>query len=402
MTGHVRFHNGSWRVVLFRGRRINSKGKLTDSYRWIGSFATEREAKEELTRQLAAKLEGSYVEPHKMTVEQYLRHWLSMKRTCLAPKTYERYHEICEDNIIPALGAFRLVKLTAVDVELFYTTMLTTGRKPKSKKQQEEGALSGLSPTTVLQFHRILRKALKDAVRKRIVAHNVADAAQAPRKAELEMDAPDEDRMAVLLERVRQDVRVYLPSLIACGSGLRRGECLALRWSDVNLMTGATRIIRSLCHLKTGELIFKDLKKKKSRRVIVLPPFVIDGLREALVERQRNRQLFGADYKDGDLICCLPDGSPIPPDTVSWAFRYHRQALGLKTRFHDLRHGHASQALQNNVPVKTVQERLGHATAAFTLDVYGHLLPGADERAAESTQRTLGAALERQRHKTIN
>src|SRR5262249_4502933 len=149
------------------------------------------------------------------------------------------------------------------------------------------------------------------------------------------------------------------------------------------------RIIRSLCQLKTGELIFKDVKRKKSRRVVVLPALVIDALRETLVEQQQNRQLFGADYQELDLICCLPDGSPIPPDTLTAAFQHHCCVLGVKTRFHDLRHGHASQALQDGVPVKTVQERLGHASAAFTLDVYGHLLPGADERAAQSTQRTL-------------
>jgi integrase len=403
MKGHVRFHKGSWNVVIFRGRRVNAKGKLADSYRWITGFATEREAQEELTRLLAAKLEGSYVEPHKMSVAAYLRHWLSVKESSLAPKTYERYRDICEFNIVPALGMFPLVKLTAIDVEQFYADMLKKGRKPKSKKQRDEGKTSGLSPTTVLQFHRVLRKALKDAVIKRIVSHNVADAAQAPRKRQTEINAPDEAQMALLLEQVRQDARVYLPTLIGCGSGLRRGEICALRWKDVNLATGAVRITRSLCQLKTGQLIFKDVKKKKSRRVLVFPDLVIDALRETLIEQQRNRHLFGSDYKELDLICCLPDGSPIPPDTVTSVFRHHRRTLGLNTRFHDLRHGHASQALQDGVPVKTVQERLGHATAAFTLDVYGHLLPGADQRAAESTQRTLGAAIEKRRqNKTVN
>ncbi|HXT77032.1 MAG TPA: site-specific integrase [Candidatus Eisenbacteria bacterium] len=398
MTGHVRYHKGSWNAVIYQGRRINSKGKLGYNYRWISGFKTEREAQEEVTRQLSARLEGSYVEPHKMTLKQYLRHWLAVVETSLAPKTFERYNGICEDNIIPALGAFQLVKLTAIDIEGFYSHMLKKGRQPRFKKQSSRG----LSPTTVLQFHRVLHKALQDAVHKKIVSHNVADAAQAPRKAQAEINAPDEERMALLLERVRQDARVYLPTLIACGSGLRRGEILALRWRDINLITGAARIIRSLCQLKTGQLIFKDVKRKKNRRVLVLPEFVIEALREALVEQQQNRKLFGKDYQDQDLVCCLPDGSPIPPDTVTSAFRYHRLALGLKTRFHDLRHGHASQALQDGVPIKTVQERLGHSTAAFTLDVYGHLLPGADERAAASTQRTLGAAIERQRQKSVN
>jgi integrase len=96
--------------------------------------------------------------------------------------------------------------------------------------------------------------------------------------------------------------------------------------------------------------------------------------------------------QDQDLICCLPDGSPIPPNDLSCWFSRFRNRLLVPTRFHDLRHGHASQALRSGVPVKTVQARLGHPTAAFTLDVYGHVLAGDDERAAETVERTLGAA----------
>src|SRR5262245_11528073 len=116
MKGHVRFHKGSWNAVIFQGRRINSKGKLADNYRWIGGVATEREAQEELTRQLAAKLEGSYIEPHKMTVAAYLRHWLTVVKTSTAPKTHQEYAGICERYLIPALGAFRIVELTAIQV----------------------------------------------------------------------------------------------------------------------------------------------------------------------------------------------------------------------------------------------------------------------------------------------
>jgi integrase len=149
-------------------------------------------------------------------------------------------------------------------------------------------------------------------------------------------------------------------------------------------------------------LQFKDVKQKIRRRVVTLPAFVLEGLKEAMQEQTHNRQTFGRDYQDNDLICCLPDGSPIPPNTLKSAFRRHQCALGCKTRFHDLRHGHASQALQNGVPVKTVQARLWLSTAAFTLDVYGHLLPGPDERAAEATQLTLGAAIERQQSKSVH
>src|SRR6516165_9550194 len=109
MKGHVRFHKGSWNVVLYQGRRINVKGKLADSYRWICGFATEHEAQEELARQLVAKSEGSYVEPHKMSVAEYLKHWLAVIKTSTAPKTYQEYLGICNRHVIPVLGQFSLV-----------------------------------------------------------------------------------------------------------------------------------------------------------------------------------------------------------------------------------------------------------------------------------------------------
>jgi integrase len=327
-----------------------------------------------------------------------LRHWLSVVKTSLAPKTYQEYAGICERHLIPALGTLHLVKVTAIDVESFYAHALLKGRK--SGKRHRGGG--PLSPRTVLHCHRVLHKAFEDAVKKKIVSHNVVHAAQAPRPTEVELQVPDETTMANILAEARKDARIWLPVVIACGSGLRRGEVLALRWKDVDLFSGTARISRSLCQTKEHGLIFKSVKKKKSRRVITLPEFVLEALREAIGEQQKHRQMFGSDYQNGDLICCEPDGRPMDPDKVSQTFAYFRKRLMLKTRFHDLRHGHASQALRNGVPVKTVQARLGHSTAAFTLDVYGHLLPGDDQRAADTIQRTLGAAIEKQAQKPVN
>ena len=128
-----------------------------------------------------------------------------------------------------------------------------------------------------------------------------------------------------------------------------------------------------------------------------LPQFVLDALAEAREEQQENPLKYGSEYQDNDLICSMPDGAPIPPDTLSKTFSLLKKSLLLKARFHDLRHGHASQALQDGTPVKTVQSRLGHATAAFTLDVCGHLMAGDDKRAADAAQKRIAAAMERAR-----
>jgi integrase len=141
--------------------------------------------------------------------------------------------------------------------------------------------------------------------------------------------------------------------------------------------------MRSLSETK-DDLFLKDVKKKLSRRVVELPQFVQDALADARLEQQGNRGRFGPKYQDQDLICPRPNRSFITPNTLSSVFCRFKKGLMLKTRFHDLRHGHASQALQDGTPVKTVQRRLGHATAAFTLDVYGHLMPGDDRRAVDA------------------
>jgi integrase len=387
MKGHVRFYKGAWRPVIYEGREINSKGKLTDKYRWLGGFPTEREADEELSRQLAAKAEGSYVRPSAMTVRQYLDHWLTVKKTGASPKTYQEYEGKVRLYVTPAIGGVRLGKLTALDVEALYAHLLKKGH---------QGGKKGLSEQTVLHVHRLLHKAFEDAVKKKLVSYNVIHAAQPPAVPHREMEAPDEDTMTLLMFKAKKAGYLWLPVVMASGSGMRRGEILAARWSDFNAATGAIRVTRSLCQTREG-LVFKDAKKKKSRRVVELPQFVLDALAEVREEQRENRTKHGSEYQELDLICAMPNGSPIPPDKLSKTFSLLKRRLLLKARFHDLRHGHASQALQDGTPVKTVQSRLGHATAAFTLDVYGHLMPGDDKRAADAAQRRIAAAMERAR-----
>jgi integrase len=393
MKGHVRFYKGAWRPVIYEGREINSKGKLADKYRWLGGFPTEREADEELSRQLAAKAEGSYVRPSAMTVRQYLDHWLAVKKTGTSPKTYQEYEGKVRLYVTPTIGSVRLGKLTALDVEALYAHLLKKGR---------QGGKKGLSEQSVLHVHRLLHKAFEDAVKKKLVSHNVIHAAQPPAVPHREMEAPGEDTMALLMFEAREPGDyLWLPVVIASGTGMRRGEVLAARWQELNPASRELRVMRSLSQTKEEGLVFKDVKKKRSRRVIELPQFVMDALEQAREQQRKDRLKYGSEYQDHDLICSMPDGAPIPPNSLSARFSRFKRRLLLKARFHDLRHGHASQALQDGTPVKTVQARLGHATAAFTLDVYGHLMPGDDRRAAEAAQKRIAAAMERIREQRV-
>jgi integrase len=398
MRGHVRSYdlkNGTraWAIVIYQGKRPGKDGKLRDSYRWIRGFKTEKVAQSELIKQLRSIDEGSYIEPSKQSLGEYLDHWLDTMRPHLAGKTYERYKQIIDTDIKPKLGLIKLAKLQPVHLAEFYSWAQTSGRKRK------EG---GLSARTVLHFHRLLHCALKQAVLWQLRPTNPADAVEAPRPVQMEMRAVDEEQGAWLLQAA-SGTQFYLPILYALCTGLRRGEILAQRWSDIDFHRSHILVSRSLEETRSGGLKFK-IPKNKKRRPMKVPDLLLEALKAHRVEQDKSRKLFGPDYKkDLDLVIALPDGSPWSPDTFSGAYSDFIERIGMKgLRFHDLRHSHASQLLRNGVPVKSVQERLGHANASITLNTYAHVMAGDDERAVQMIEDRLCSAIEKQVSRKAN
>jgi hypothetical protein len=177
VTGHTRSYGlktgeKRWAVVLYQGKRSGRDGKLRDSYRWIRGFRTKKEAQVELTRLLKSKDDGTYVEPSRQTLAHYLDHWLSTAKPHLAGKTFERYKQIVERDIAPRLGEIPLAKLQPVQIAEFYSWALTSGSK-------RTGA--GLSARTVLHIHRLLHRALSQAVRWQLRPSNPVHAVEAPK-----------------------------------------------------------------------------------------------------------------------------------------------------------------------------------------------------------------------------
>ena len=212
----------------------------------------------------------------------------------------------------------------------------------------------------------------------------------APRVPEREMQPVEEERAACLMEAA-ENTHMFLPILIGFCTGMRRGEVLALRWSDLDLENARLTVNQSLTETREGGLLFKSPKNKSSRRTIALPPMLVDALKEHRAKQQKTRELFGADYPSYDLVLPLPDGTPWPPDRFTDAYTAFARRNGAKgIRFHDLRHTHASELLRRGTPLKTVSKRLGHSTSKITLDTYGHLMDGDDERAAKTVQKVYG------------
>lgn len=377
MTGRVTKKGARWYVVVDLGRTAEGKRKL----RWFSGYATKREAAADRDRVLSQMRAGVYQEPSRLTVADYLDQWLrDYAQPQTAPTTYEGYESIVRLHLKPALGALLLGELRPLHIQSYYSDALKQGRADQG---------GALSPTTVLQHHRILHRALKQAVRWQLVPANVADAVTPPRKNTPAPTPLTKEQTAALLLAARHQPRLYLPIVLAAATGLRRGEVLALRWADLDA-GGAVMVQRSLEVTQAG-LSFKAPKTERSRRRVALPGFALRALAEHQEQQRQEAAAAGPDYVDQGLIIADALGGPVHPDRFSKQFLYFLRTRGLPViRFHDLRHTHASQLLEANVHPKVVSERLGHSSIAITLNTYSHVLPSMGQAAAD----LIGAALD--------
>ena len=190
---------------------------------------------------------------------------------------------------------------------------------------------------------------------------------------------------------VREASGVYkIPVLLAATAGMRRGEILALQWSATDLDAGRIHVERTLQKVR-GEISFVAPKTDRSRRAVSLPASVMERLRRYRKEQAERRLALGAAWVDGDLVIDNGRGAPLDPDSLSHAFARIAAAAGVPgARLHDLRHAFASTLLVGGVHPKVVSEALGHSSAAFTMDVYSHLLPTMGDQVAQAIETALG------------
>lgn len=318
---------------------------------------TYESARKELRRLLHSVDTNEHVEPTQIKVSEYLTQWLETTRSQITPKTHLRYAELVNYFLIPELGASRLNKLDPADIQKCYNKWETTGRRDKKG--------GGLAARTRLQIHRILRSALKHAIRMRLITHNPADAVIPPRIRKATVATLSVEQSAIMLKTLQASYpRLYLPVLLAIATGMRRGEVVALRWKNVDFESKVIRVVESVEQVK-DVIRFKAPKTEKTRAVM-LPEYVLKELKALKKE---------IEPAQNDLVCCLEGGEPIKPDNLSAEFRtVIRKIPGIPVvRFHDLRHSHATQLLSEGIHPKIAQERLGHSSIKTTLDLYSHL-----------------------------
>ena len=354
MKGHIRRRGKqSWAIVIDIGKGPDGRRRQ----KWHSVRGTRRDAERELVTLLHGLATDTYVEPSKLRLSEYLARWLrDYAKTNVAGKTFERSAEIIHDHLVPALGNLELRALQPLHIQEYYSAALAGGRL---------SGRGGLSKRTVLHHHRLLRAALQQALKWQLITRNPADAAVAPRPVRAEMRTLDERETAVLL-RTAEPGRFYIPLLLALTTGMRRGEILALRWTNTDLDDGTASVQQSLQQTREG-LEFKNPKTRSARRTIALPSLTVEALR-----KHRSNQA-----------------------SLSSRFRDLVRRAGLKhVRFHDLRHTHATHLLARGINAKVVSERLGHSTVSLTLDVYAHVLPSMQAKAAEEIDVMIRKAIE--------
>jgi integrase len=294
-----------------------------------------------------------------LTVEEYLERWLKdFVRGTVRPSTFEVHRHMIQPHIVPALGRLKLKDLNSVHVRGFYREKLD----------------SGLSAATVRKMHSVLRKALKQAVLDGLVPRNVCEAVKLPKVERKEINPLDREHTKALLEAASED-RLEALYVLAVHTGLREGELLDLKWEDVDLERSVLRLMHGLIR-EGSKTTLGDLKTSKSRRSVRLTRAATEALRSHLERQLEEIERMGSLYQPGGLVFATETGTLINPSNLrNRSFKPLLKRANLPDIcFHDLRHTCATLLLLQGTHPKLVQELLGHATIAMTLDTYSHFL----------------------------
>jgi len=386
MKGHLKERSpGHWSIVIDVPDPATGKRRR----KWHSFKGTKRQAQIECARLISAIQTGHYLEPSKTMLAQFLERWLEHMKAQLSPKSHARYCELVRKNIVPLFGSIILTKLRAEVIDAAYAKALASGRRD---------GRGGLSPQTVIHMHRVLKKALGQAVKWELLIRNPVDAASPPKASRGKMNTYDLDQTAELIERMRP-TRMLVPTLLAALCGMRRGEIAALRWKNVDLTTGQLAVLESA--EQVGSKVRYKMSKSGKGRTLELSASLVEELRAHRLRQTEELLRVGVILSDDTFVVAQADGTPLQPDTLTqdWFRKLAGTSLP-RIRFHDLRHAHATHMLANGIHPKVASERLGHSKIGITLDLYSHVLPGMEADAVERVDAALQAAINR-RTKTI-
>ena len=361
--------------------------------------ATQKEVREKMQKAAVAVQDGDFFEPSKLTLSAWLDLWLREYSADWKYKTLEKYETVCRVHLKPALGAVKLAKLSPPQIQSFYNELGRTGKvtTKKDKNGKTVERREPLSPKSIRLVHGVLSKALNTAVRIGYIKRNASELCTTPKleKKEIQPLTDAQIKEFVALCAGEDYGRIYKLILF---TGLREGEALGLTWDCVDFKAGTLKIKQQL--QRQGEKDELVPLKNSKPRYLTAPAFVMQLLTDEHTHQIEQRLAAGElwqgwqsleEMKTG-LVFLKDDGSNITAAALYQRYKHLAEMIGKpESRVHDLRHTFAVLSLQNGDNVKTVQDNLGHATAAFTLDVYGHV----SEKMKEDSAARMQAYIER-------
>jgi len=366
-----------WLVRVFLGRDRETRKRRYHSRIVRGPV---RHAQTYLNKVLRDRDLGRQVDGADITLNEYLDRWLeTAAKPRLREKSYRSYESLLRRYVRPPLGPQNLAAICPLDIQAVYQQLVERG----------------LSARTIRYAHSVLRSSMRQAIRWRLLAEDPTNGAQLPRQRRRELWVLTAEQSRSFLEAAMQTD--YGPVFaVALTTAARPSEYLALKWQDINWERGTVSVARTLERV-SGGWRFAETKRARSRRVIKLQEWVLELLQDLHAQRKAKPAVTG--WPGGsEVIFTTPSGRPIDSDNLAKQFKSILEQAGLPLiRLYDLRHTGATLALAAGVPPKVVSEQLGHASAAFTLDIYSHVLPHMQEQAALKVEEVLlGRVLSRQ------
>ncbi|MFT4040963.1 MAG: tyrosine-type recombinase/integrase [Thermomicrobiales bacterium] len=382
-------------------RRGHNEGAIyqrSSDGRWVGTLSlpngkrksfygeTRKEAADRMKQAQRDQENGIDLSAAALTVSMYLERWLrDAVKDSVKAKTYIDYESICRVRVVPRIGDRKLARLTALDLQGLYTELKE----------------AGLSPQSIRKTHRVLHAAFRQAEKWDLLARNPCGRVKAPRAERSEMQAWTPEQAQQFLNATAEH-RMHALYVLALSTGMRRGELLGLKWSDVDLKVGTLSVQRALQWQSLDKYQFVTPKTAKSRRTIHLSKKAVDALRAHRDRQAFTRRDTGEFWQDQDLVFCNAMGGPLDPTHQSTVFQQAATAIAEAAkkveapafpviRFHDMRHTAATILLAKGVHVKLVSEMLGHSTITLTLDTYSHIIPAMHGDAAAAMDAVFSA-----------
>ena len=353
--------DGRWMARANVGYDIESEKTIRKSF--YGK--TRQEATQKMNDALADVRKGTYIEPTKMIFAQWIKTWINITmKLHLRPTTWDSYQSMITNHITPTIGHIPLNRLRTAHLQNLYNDKLKSGRVD---------GMGGLSARTVRYIHAIIHGALEQAIKENLLITNPAKAVKLPKNEKKIPKHFDTASIKLFLELAKKS-RHYTAYLVELNTGVRRGELLSLRWSDINMSNAKIYICRNLVRSSEQGLIFQEPKTKLSKRSIDVHISLIKDLKDHKKKQAEEKLSAGQAYEDNDLVFCTPFGKPLDPRAFSAHFKKIIKGTKLEDMtLHGLRHTLATISIQEGIDFNTVQEILGHHSPAFTLATYAHV-----------------------------